>query len=394
MIIGLPIATFFGGMIVAENRAYGPDRIIELDNMEPLGTTTISDFGSFWKAWNIINEKYVDNDNVLTQDKIWGAIQGLASSLGDPYTSFLPPKESTFFEENISGNFGGVGMEIDVKDDVLTVVSPLKGTPAERAGILSGDQVLAVDEKSTQGLTVEDAVGLIRGEVGTSVNLTILREGELGTFDVSVIRDVIKIPVIEKELRPDGIYVIRLFSFSAISADEFRQALRDFVKTEGDKLILDLRGNPGGYLDAAVDIASWFLPAGKVIVTEDYGKNGDNLIHRSSGYDIFNDKLKFVILINQGSASASEILAGALNEHGVAKTVGMRTFGKGSVQELIDITDDTSIKVTVAKWLTPSGKSISEGGVTPDVEVDYTAKDFEEGSDPQLAKAVEILLGQ
>lgn len=392
LIIALPIATFFWGIKIAENKAYGPERILELQNKEALANLGTADFGAFWKAWNIINEKYVDNDKTDTQTKVWGAIKGLSESLGDPYTNFLPPQETALFEENIKGNFGGVGMEVDIRENTLIVVSPLKDTPAERAGIRAGDNILAIDDKNTAGLSINDAVSLIRGEIGTSVKLTIFRDGKEETFDINVKRETIKIPTIRTELRPDGIYVIRLFNFSAISPDEFRKALREFIQKGEDKMILDLRGNPGGFLQAAVDIASWFLPAGKVIVTEDYARKGEDVVHRSLGYNIFNDKLKLVILLDQGSASASEILAGALSEHGVATLVGAQTFGKGSVQELVDITDQTSLKVTVAKWLTPTGKSISEGGIIPDIEVEVTREELDAGHDSQLEKAAEILL--
>ncbi len=387
----LIIGAFFTGMFVGENSE--ESKVTEVANQD-LGQPEQVDFSVFWKAWNIINEKYVDNEDIEPQDKIWGAISGLASSLGDPYTNFLPPQEAELFAENISGNFGGVGMEIGIRDSILIVIAPLKDTPAERAGIQAGDIILAVDGESTANMSVDESVSVIRGEIGTSVKLTLIREGREGTFDIDidVVRDIIKIPTMESELRPDGVFVIRLFNFSAISPNEFRIALRNFINGGSNKLILDLRGNPGGFLEASIDIASWFLPVGKIIVTEDYKNNGEDLIHRSKGYDIFNENLKFVILVDRGSASASEILAGALKEHDVATIVGSKSFGKGSVQELADVTNGASLKVTVAKWLTPNGNSISDGGVKPDVEVEMTIEDFNAGLDPQLEKAVEILL--
>ena len=385
----LIIGAFFTGMFVGENSE--ESKVTEVANQD-LGQPEQVDFSVFWKAWNIINEKYVDNEDIEPQDKIWGAISGLASSLGDPYTNFLPPQEAELFAENISGNFGGVGMEIGIRDSILIVIAPLKDTPAERAGIQAGDIILAVDGESTANMSVDESVSVIRGEIGTSVKLTLIREGREGTFDIDVVRDIIKIPTMESELRPDGVFVIRLFNFSAISPNEFRIALRNFINGGSNKLILDLRGNPGGFLEASIDIASWFLPVGKIIVTEDYKNNGEDLIDRSKGYDIFNENLKFVILVDRGSASASEILAGALKEHDVATIVGSKSFGKGSVQELADVTNGASLKVTVAKWLTPNGNSISDGGVKPDVEVEMTIEDFNAGLDPQLEKAVEILL--
>jgi carboxyl-terminal processing protease len=185
--------------------------------------------------------------------------------------------------------------------------------------------------------------------------------------------------------------VLELYNFSAQSPRLFRNALRDFVASGSDKLIVDLRGNPGGFLEAAVELASWFLPPGKPVVIEDFGKQGERRVHRSRGYNVFNENLKMVILINNGSASASEIFAGALREHGRAKLVGTQTFGKGSVQELVKITPETSLKVTVARWLTPNGVSISEGGLTPDIEVKMTPEDAKKKRDPQMEKAIELL---
>jgi carboxyl-terminal processing protease len=309
-------------------------------------------------------------------------------SYGDPYTVFMPPVEAKMFEDDIRGNFSGVGMEIGIKDEILTVITPLKNTPAERAGINAGDQILKIDDTITSGLSVDEAVRIIRGENGTTVSLTILKKGAEEPKEIKVVRAVITIPTIDTENRSDGIFVIKLYNFSAVSPGLFRDALRQFVESGSHKLILDLRGNPGGYLDAAIDMASFFLPAGKVVVTEDFGGNKDNTVYRSKGYNVFNDSLRMVILVNEGSASASEILAGALHEHNIAKLVGEKTYGKGSVQEVIKITPETTLKVTVARWLTPSGHNISKEGLMPDVVV-------ERGKDPlkdsQFDKAVELL---
>ena len=375
------------------------------------GVENTADFSPFWSAWNVLNEKYVAATSTAVandEQKVWGAISGLTSSLNDPYTVFFPPEEAKMFESEINGNFEGVGMEIGIKDDVLTVIAPLKGTPAERAGIRPGDKVLKIDDEASANMRVDQAVKLIRGKKGTEVRLTIFRDGKPAPFEIKVMRDVIDIPTLDFEmksgsiatagndeagsgLRKDGVFIIRLYNFSANSKHLFRDALRQFVESGSNKLLLDLRGNPGGFLDAAVDMASWFLPAGKTIVTEDAGNKGTSKVHRSFGYDVFNKNLKMIILVNGGSASASEILAGALQEHGIAKLVGGKTFGKGSVQELVKITPETSLKVTVARWLTPNGLSISNGGLTTDVEVKLTAEDIEKKKDPQMDKAIELL---
>jgi len=281
---------------------------------------------------------------------------------------------------------------VGMKDKILTVVAPLKNTPADKAGIKSGDKIIKINDQTTSGLSVEEAIKLIRGPKGTVVSLTIFREGASQPKELKITRDTIEIPTLDTELRKDGIFVVRLYSFSANSANLFRNAMKEFVNSGSNKLLLDLRGNPGGYLDAAVDMASWFLKSGKTIVTEDYGNSQAPEIFRSKGYDIFNDKLKFIILIDGGSASASEILAGAMQDNGRAKLVGAQSFGKGSVQQVVDVTPDTILKITVAKWLTPSGISISEKGLTPDYPVEISDKDIAEKKDTQLEKAVELLL--
>ncbi|QSH39618.1 S41 family peptidase [Candidatus Kaiserbacteria bacterium] len=365
------------------------------------------DFNPVWRAWNILDERFIDayatttvqtatttenSESENDQERVWGMITGLVESMGDPYTVFLPPTEAEVFNDDISGSFEGVGMEIAIRDRVLTVVSPLKGTPAYNSGIKSSDRIIEIDGQSTKNMGINAAVSLIRGEKGTDVVFTIVREGESDMLEISVTRDTIEIPTIETQRRADGIFVIELYNFSAKSSELFRLALKEFAATNYKKLIIDLRGNPGGYLDAAVDMASWFLPSGKIVVTEDYGGNGENRIHRSRGYDVFNDDLELVILIDGGSASASEILGGALHEHGVATLVGTQSFGKGSVQELIDITPETSLKVTIARWLLKGDVFITQEGIEPDIVVEFP-EDEEEGveRDYIMERAVEYL---
>jgi carboxyl-terminal processing protease len=353
---------------------------------------TPANFDEFWKAWNVINERFVPTKHkpvITNQEKVWGAIQGLAASLGDPYTYFLPPQEKQIFEEDVRGSFGGVGMQIGMKDGLLTVIAPLKASPAERAGIKAGDRILKIDDATTTGMSVDKALYLIRGEIGKAVTLSLYRDGAEEPYVVTIIREEIKVPTIDGKKDGD-IYVISLYGFPATGADLFRQELRNFVLSGSNKLILDLRGNPGGYLEIAVDMASWFLPAGKVVVSEQ-DRNGEGVVYRSRGYDVFGPNLKMVILVDGGTASAAEILAGALSQHGVAKLMGTKTFGKGSVQELVPITDDTALKITVARWITPNGTSLSDGGLVPDFEIDISKEDIEAGRDPQLDAAKEYL---
>lgn len=351
------------------------------------------DLTPVWRTWNTLNDRFVPASTtvkVSEQEKVWGMIEGLANSLGDPYTVFLPPEENKVFQEDISGSFEGVGMEIGIREGVLTVITPIKGSPALRAGLSSGDKILKIDGASTDGIAVDKAVKLIRGTHGTVVRFTVARESQNELLEIPVTRDVIQIPTIETKKEGD-VFVIELYSFSATSPNLFRSALREFIVSGTPKLVLDLRGNPGGYLEAAVDMASWFLPTGKVVVSEDMGTNGETKVHRSRGYNIFNQNLKMAVLVNGGSASASEILAGALQEHGVAKLIGEKTFGKGSVQELVNISKGSSLKVTIARWLTPNGRSISEHGLDPDIIAARTQDDLKEGSDPQLDAAIKYL---
>lgn len=392
-VIFLIVLSFIFGTYVGVNKRSEIEKVTSLSNKET-AVNTKADFSSFWKTWNIINEKSPNIDQVNDQNRVYGAISGLVGSLNDPYSVFFNPEEAKSFQEEIAGNFTGVGMEIGIKNKILTVVAPLKNTPAEKAGIRSGDQILKINETITNEMSIEKAVKLIRGEKGTEVLLTIFHEGDTEPREIKIIRDIINIPTLDAELRSDGIYVIKLYSFSANATSLFNQAMRKFIVSGSNKLLLDLRGNPGGYLDAAVDISSWFLPGGKIIVTEDYGGNLKPRIFRSRGYGIFNDNLKFIILINKGSASASEIVAGAMQDHGRAKLVGEQSFGKGSVQEVIDITKNTLLKITVAKWLTPNGNLIHEKGLTPDYEVELTRENFNKKEDPQMKKAIELLLSE
>ena len=350
----------------------------------------------FWQVWNTLDQKFVYTQKgakvISAQDKLYGAIQGMTAAYGDPYTVFMPPTESQSFNSNIEGNFGGVGMELGIKDGNLVVISPLKGTPADLAGVKSGDVLVAINGSSTANMSTDDAVDLIRGEVGTPVTITLSRVGKSAPFDVKIVRAVINIPSIDTATKGD-IFVISLYNFYAPSDNDFRTALRQFAESGKTKLILDLRGNPGGYLDSAVDMASFFLPLGKTVVTESYGPNIPDDIYRSKGYDVFGSNLKMMILVDQGTASAAEILSGALQENGIAKLVGTRTFGKGCVQELLPMSSSTSLKVTVARWLTPNGTSISDNGLTPDYPVAVTDADIAAGKDPQMAKAISLLDG-
>ncbi|OGC88876.1 hypothetical protein A2419_02505 [Candidatus Adlerbacteria bacterium RIFOXYC1_FULL_48_26] len=352
------------------------------------------DMAQFWAAYQLLNQNFIvthaSSSLPTEQEQLYGAIAGLTASFGDPYTVFFPPSDAEIFQQDISGSFGGIGLQIDNNaKGQLVAVSPLKGTPAAAADIQTGDIIVAIGATSSEMMTSDQAVKTIRGPVGTPVSLTLVR-GTGKPFTVNLTRQTINIPIIETEKMNGGIFKITLYSFSENSVNLFRDALRQFIQSGNTKLILDLRGDPGGYLDAAVQMASYFLPTGEVIVTEDFKGTRENVSHRSLGYNVFagNKNFKMAVLVDQGSASASEILAGALQQHHVAKLVGTRTFGKGSVQELMDLGGGAQLKVTIARWLTPNGNSISDGGLQPDILATTTRAAIQAGNDAQLNAAV------
>ncbi len=353
-----------------------------------------TDLSQFWSVWKLLGEKYPFKETTPeTKDSVYGAISGLVASYGDPYTVFFPPKQAKLFDAQVKGSFGGVGMEVGEKDGAITVIAPMKDSPAEKAGIKSGDIITEVDGKKTDGMDIDSAINIIRGDIGTTVALSIYRKGETELRKISIVRDIVKLPTIDTKEVGD-VFVISLYSFSENSAVLFTDALTKFSETGKTKLIIDLRNNPGGYLDAAVDIASYFLKSGEVVVRENSGTDRAEVLHKSKGFTLLAKQPQIIVLVNGGSASASEILAGALAEHNVAKLVGTITFGKGSVQELVPLKDGSSLKVTVAKWLTPDGVSISHQGIKPSVIVeDKAVKDPKTGeySDPQMDAALKLL---
>lgn len=355
-----------------------------------------ADLSEFWRVWDLLDEKFAtaSGTEMLTpEQKMEGAVEGLVKAYGDPYTTYFPPKDAEAFNEDISGNFSGVGMEVGMRNEMLTIIAPLSGTPAEKAGLLAGDILVAINGSSTNDMGVDEAVRLIRGPEGSVVELSIVRQGDLEPRKYSVTRAQIEIPTVKTEKRGDA-FIVTLYSFNALAETKMQQALKEYTQSGAKKLVLDLRGNPGGYLQGAVAIASYFMPAGKVVLRESFGDEREEEIYRSYGRAVkqFSDK-EIVVLIDGGSASASEILAGALQEQGYATLIGQPSFGKGSVQELVELPTGSSLKVTIARWLTPNGRSISNGGLTPDIVVDRTIEDREKNRDPQLEAALQVLAG-
>lgn len=358
-------------------------------------------FSTFWEAWNILKSRYVFEDKVENNEQLlFGAISGLVDSLKDPYTIFLPPEDTKKFNEEIKGEFGGIGAEIGVNENnQIVIIAPLKNSPAFRAGIRAGDKIVKIDDEITVGLSVEEAVKRIRGEKGTTVTLTIIPDKDTKDREVPIVRDIIQLPTLEsKQINFEGkddekgeIFYIKLDNFYEKAPSQFYQAALKNITYNTKGIILDIRNNPGGYLDAAVYIAGWFLEKGTVVVKEVSREESLNQKLISQGPAIFSKK-PVVVLINKGSASASEILAGALQENGKATLLGQKSFGKGTVQELLSLNGNSMIKITVAHWLTPKGNQIDKNGITPDKELaDPEAKNGDFDSDPWIKEAVKEL---
>ena len=372
-------ATFVGGFYFGKSRV-----VCEICPPEEI------DFSLFWEAWHKLQEKFADKEKFDAQKMIYGAISGMVKSLEDPYTIFLNPEDSKRFIEDVKGTFEGVGMEIDIRKGQLQVIAPLEGTPAQKAGLRAGDKITKVNDTLTADLTVDEAVDLIRGPKGTEVALTIYREEWGTTKEIKLVRELIEIPSLKWEIRDENIAYLKLYQFYEKASFDFQKAAIEILNSPAQKIILDLRNNPGGYLEVSQDIAGWFLERGEVVVIEDFGEGKEQNVYRAQGNAVFRD-YPMVILTNKGSASASEILAGALKDDRGIKIIGEKSFGKGSVQELEKLEGGSSLKITVAKWLTPKGELIADKGLEPDIKVEMTEEDYEQDRDPQLDKAIEVI---
>lgn len=375
---------FFGGFYLHDTNS----NILANNTVEAQATNTPQiDMSLFWKVQKLLDEKQIKATSTTAEQKLYGAIEGLTASYGDPYTVFFSPKETESFKTQVSGSFEGVGMEVGIREGAITVISPLKGSPAEKAGVKAEDKILQINASSTESMSIDSAIKIIRGPKGTPVTLKVYRPGTQKMQDITIVREKIDLPIIDTKSTKDT-FIISLYSFTETSPEKFRQALLEFVNSGKKNLVIDLRNNPGGYLEAAVYIASFFTEKDKVIVSEFFPRQGKTNAHASKGFNTFPEDYKIVVLVNKGSASASEILAGALQDYSKAKVVGEKSFGKGSVQEYMDLDNGTSIKITVAKWLTPNGNSISDQGVTPDVIVPFKEDEKNKTADNQLDYAL------
>ncbi len=346
-------------------------------------------FEPFWNAWDLIHQQYVDQPIDQVQ-LMRGAISGMLESLGDPNTGYMDPDQYRQANTPLEGEYEGIGAWVDTTGELLTIIGPMEGSPAEAAGVQSGDQVIAVDGENVTGVDPSLVLRKVLGPQGTTVNLTLKREGVDEPIEVSIVRQKITVPTLESELREDQILYIRIYNFGDNTVEELRAALREYRKAEPIGLILDLRNNPGGYLDTAIRVVSEFIQDG-IVMYEEYG-DGRRTTFRARGNGLATD-IPLVVLINEGSASASEITAGAIQDYKRGILVGSKSFGKGTVQKWTPLEDDQgAVKITIARWLTPNEREINGVGLTPDVEVPFTEEDALAERDPQLEKAVELLL--
>jgi len=345
------------------------------------------DFSLFWDVWDRVSKDYIGRDKIDSQKLLYGAISGMVAAIGDPYTIFLDPETNKEFETNLSGVYEGVGIQIGFRNKKLVVIAPLEGTPAKKAGVRAGDQIIKIGDKDAFDLTLPEAVKLIRGEAETEIKITFTRKGE-EDFELTLKRARIEVKSVTWE-KKDDVAIIKLTRFSDTTNSEWENTVSEISLSGLRKIILDLRNNPGGHLSGAVDIAGEFVKAGTTIVfQEDANGNRVSLKSRKdgalTGYSV-------VVLINKGSASASEIVAGALRDILKVKLIGETSFGKGSVQERENLPFGSGLHITKSKWLTPAGTWVNDTGLEPDFKVELTEKDEETGLDPQLNKAIELL---
>ncbi|MBI3255616.1 MAG: S41 family peptidase [Candidatus Andersenbacteria bacterium] len=339
-------------------------------------------FPTFWEAWDKLHDLYIGD---LDDTKLlYGAVEGMVRAAGDPYTSFANPQDAKLLNETLEGSFSGVGIEIGLKNGLVTVIAPIDGSPAQKAGILEGDIIVAIDkEPLTESLTIDQVVQKIRGPKNTPVTLTVIAKQGEQTRDITMTRDTIVIESVKSSVE-NGLGIIKITNFNGDTSARFNDAARSMIRQNVKGVILDLRGNPGGYLDSAVDVSSQFLEGGKLVVSE---KGKTSKEYKSKGQGLLKD-MPVVALVDGGSASASEITAGALKDQRQTPIIGARTFGKGVVQELLPLRDGSSLKVTIAEWFTPNGSSINEEGIEPTIAIEQN-RDTPE--DEQLIRAKEEL---
>ncbi|HEU0051398.1 MAG TPA: S41 family peptidase [Patescibacteria group bacterium] len=394
----LALAIGFGGFLLGLHVAAGPSSaggsraVLGIGQMPPadMNFSKDVDFKQFWDLWQLIKEKYYEQP-VNDKDLLYGAMSGLAESLNDPYTDFFSPKLASDFQQALAGKFEGIGAELGLKDGNMTIIAPLPDSPAAKAGLLAGDVIGKVNDQDVSGMTLEQVVSLIRGKKGTKVALTILRLSQKKPpFEVTITRDEIQVKSVTWKMLPGQVALITVTNFNTDTQQGFSNAVDAVLAKSPKGLIVDFRNNPGGFLDTALSMAGEWLGDGVVVKERRQGKIVETL-HGNGRKRL--QGMPTIVLVNEGSASAAEIVAGALQDTGAAKLLGTKTFGKGSVQDYESLSDGAAIKITIAEWLTPKERAINKIGLEPDILVDRTADDYEAGRDPQLDRALAILTG-
>lgn len=404
MVLIFSLGVAFGASTLVEPAEFKPGIVQNTDEIPEYLSEDV-DFRQFWKVWEYIKENYV-NEDIPETKLFYGAMTGLVSSLGDPYSVFFDPEISEKFEQELSGSFEGIGAEIGIRNNSLTIIAPLAGTPAQRAGLLPGDIILKIDDTDTTNIALDYAVSIIRGKKGTPVVLNVYRKGEDAPKDVTIVRDTIEIDSVKLSDRTNGsdnnghdgielldgdIAYIELLYFNENTLADWNKTIQEVLLKNPKGIILDLRNNPGGFLSTAIEIAGDWADS-QVVVSEKF-RDGVEISHKANRQPRLNH-IPTVVLVNGGSASGSEIVAGALQDYDLATIVGETTFGKGSVQDLKKFKDGSSVKLTIAEWLTPDGRNINQEGIVPDVIIERTPEDIDQDKDPQLDKALEILQQQ
>lgn len=382
-----PLAAGAAVLVIAIGAFYTGDAMSgQVQNPFAKSTRKV-DFSSLNDIYGMMQRNF--DGQIDDQKALDGAKAGLVAAGGDPYTVFLDAKSAKQLQDDLQGKLSGIGAEIGIKSNVLTVIAPINDTPAAKAGLKSGDYIAKINDEDTTNMTVDTAVSKIRGNAGTTVTLKIVRKDVPEPFDVTITRAEINVPSVKWELKNGNVALITVTRFGPDTAQLVDQAAEELTGKGAKKVILDLRNDPGGYLDAGVSVASQFLDADKLIVEERTGGKSTNKLTSSGAHKLRG--LPTIVLINGGSASASEIVAGALKDNNAAKLVGEKSFGKGSVQEIKNLPDGAQLKVTVAHWYTPGGININKEGIKPEVEVKMTTEDFNANRDPQLDKALDLL---
>lgn len=361
---------------------FGPKSVTNTEVGQPSGV----DFSTYWEAWNQLMDKSIYSP--AAKNMLYGSISGMLSSVNDPYTVFFTPDENKAFKDDIGGSFDGIGLELISKNNVPTVVAPLSGSPSEKAGLKAGDVIIEVDGVKTDTIGFNDVVNKIRGQKGTTVNLKVSRDGSTDLLNFDVVRDTITVKSVTSNTQTVNgkkYSIVKISQFGDDTDNLFAQYAAQVLKDKPDGIIVDLRNNPGGYLQTAVDLSSYFVDGGVVVSEQD--KNGQKTEYKTTKPAILKD-YKTVVLVNGGSASASEIFSGALQDRKVGELIGEKTFGKGSVQELVDLPDGSAVKITIAKWYTPNGRGINGAGITPDITV--AEGDLAKGDD-QMNRALGYL---